>query len=241
MDIKKLLNSKLGDWPELELYIKIITENKNSPKMDGLTEAHHILPKSIFPEFSNLRKNPWNKINLSFYKHLEAHYYLCCSGHYKMVNTFKLMSNIDNLNLSKSELENTLKWFSMTKALIFNETSKKSKENWADADFRNKTQKSIAVAMKTNKVRNEISKSLSEMWENPTFKDERSQAIKSGKRDKHSVPEFGMFSLNGELIKTFTYVPDVKEALCRNISTSSIHGCLNGKFKTAYNYIWRYL
>ena len=151
------------------------------------------------------------------------------------------MSNIDNLNLSKSELENTLKWFSVTKALIFNETSKKSKENWADADFRNKTQKSIATAMKTHKVRNEISKSLSEMWENPTFKDERSLAIKSGKRNKHSVPEFGMFSLNGELIKTFTYVPDVKEALCRNISTSSIHGCLNGKFKTAYNYIWRYL
>ena len=37
---------------------------------------HHILPKSIFPEFKDLRDNPWNGVRLSFRHHFVAHMFL---------------------------------------------------------------------------------------------------------------------------------------------------------------------
>ena len=40
------------------------------------TEQHHILPRCIFPNYKNTKLFPWNIVNLSYAKHLEAHQYL---------------------------------------------------------------------------------------------------------------------------------------------------------------------
>lgn len=42
----------------------------------GGEHLHHILPKSLFPEFKDLRDNPWNGVRLSFRHHFVAHIFL---------------------------------------------------------------------------------------------------------------------------------------------------------------------
>jgi hypothetical protein len=37
---------------------------------------HHILPVSLFPEYSNLKAFPWNSITLSYQDHVQAHFLL---------------------------------------------------------------------------------------------------------------------------------------------------------------------
>lgn len=39
-------------------------------------EVHHILPRSLFPEFSDLRAFPFNGVNLLYADHVKAHYLL---------------------------------------------------------------------------------------------------------------------------------------------------------------------
>lgn len=55
-------------------YIKLIEHyiNINSE----LSETHHILPKSIFPEYSNLKKHSWNSAKLPIRIHYIAHFIL---------------------------------------------------------------------------------------------------------------------------------------------------------------------
>ncbi len=42
----------------------------------GEEEGHHILPRSIFPEYENAKENEWNLANLKFRDHLTAHWLL---------------------------------------------------------------------------------------------------------------------------------------------------------------------
>ncbi len=59
----------------LKQYIDYCLSNNKNVRIPGVTEHHHILPKSktLFAEFSNLRKNPWNGSHLTFRDHYIAH------------------------------------------------------------------------------------------------------------------------------------------------------------------------
>ena len=54
-------------------YFDLIKENITRNKIKGKTDQHHILPKSIYPEYKNSK---WNKVNLLFEDHFLAHYFL---------------------------------------------------------------------------------------------------------------------------------------------------------------------
>ena len=54
---------------------KCLDKNKNLSD-DIYTETHHILPKSLFPEYKNLKHNPWNGIKLTYRQHYIAHFIL---------------------------------------------------------------------------------------------------------------------------------------------------------------------
>lgn len=79
--------SKLKDPNEIELwysrYIRLIQYSKNI-EFDSHTHKHHILPASLFPEFS---KNKENILILSYRLHFIAHYILM-----KMTKTFEMKS-----------------------------------------------------------------------------------------------------------------------------------------------------
>ena len=55
----KTLDNKYTKW-----YYNIIYKAKDI-KIKNQTELHHILPKSLFPEYKNLKEHSWNGVNLT--------------------------------------------------------------------------------------------------------------------------------------------------------------------------------
>uniref|UniRef100_A0AAU6W3K9 Homing endonuclease n=1 Tax=Pseudomonas phage Cygsa01 TaxID=3138529 RepID=A0AAU6W3K9_9VIRU len=51
-------------------YLKFVLGYKGRPEV---TEHHHILPKSLFPDYRSLSQNPWNGVKLSPRAHYIAH------------------------------------------------------------------------------------------------------------------------------------------------------------------------
>lgn len=61
----------IHDEKYLDLYIEICSCDDES----GYTEAHHILPRSIWPEKADFNKCSENMVKLSYINHVLAHYY----------------------------------------------------------------------------------------------------------------------------------------------------------------------
>lgn len=57
-------------------YLKFIEKFTEQTYIKGKTHNHHILPNSIFPEYTCFKLNPWNKSILSHRSHYIAHYML---------------------------------------------------------------------------------------------------------------------------------------------------------------------
>ncbi len=69
----KLLELDVIDENLLNDYIDFCIDNNEHRKILYTTAIHHILPKSIFPEFKSLKINKWNSTHLTHDKHYIAH------------------------------------------------------------------------------------------------------------------------------------------------------------------------
>lgn len=69
--IEKLRKFKICDEEALKKYIDLVSTDYIG---DEYSESHHILPKSMFPEY---RLSKWNLVRLKFDDHIEAHRLLC--------------------------------------------------------------------------------------------------------------------------------------------------------------------
>ena len=72
------LENKYTRW-----YFNIIYKSDDL-RIKGKTELHHVLPKSMFPEYKNLREHSWNGVYLTAREHFICHWLLT-----KMVITTK--------------------------------------------------------------------------------------------------------------------------------------------------------
>ena len=72
--IEKFKNVKNVYW--LNRYIKFIEVFKLNEEIPGETHNHHILPRSLFPEYIDLKVHIWNKAILKTRAYLIAHYIL---------------------------------------------------------------------------------------------------------------------------------------------------------------------
>ena len=69
-----------------KLYFRIIENSKSKHRVlrkkehknYEYFEAHHILPKSIFPEFKSFKDNGWNKVLLTPREHFICHILIWC-------------------------------------------------------------------------------------------------------------------------------------------------------------------
>jgi len=94
---------KVYSKDKLSKYIDICINKNNFKKIkndDGYsrTACHHILPKSLFPSFSDLLINPWNSTHLYHAEHYYVHWLLCGifgNKNYKMNEAFLKMHNCD--------------------------------------------------------------------------------------------------------------------------------------------------
>lgn len=81
----------------LNNYINFCLDNNNFDIIEG--ENHHILPRSIFPEYENSLEFPKNITRLSYSNHLIAHYMLSLSiNSFEMLHAFNMMNNFYNKN-----------------------------------------------------------------------------------------------------------------------------------------------
>ena len=73
-------------------YLKFIQIcNAANIDYDGIMEKHHILPTSLFPEYSSLKLHPWNMVRLTPRQHFIAHWMLAKLYGGKMWYAFNMM------------------------------------------------------------------------------------------------------------------------------------------------------
>lgn len=135
----------------LNRYIKLITHYTTVPHggQHERHERHHILPKSIFPEFV---ATDWNIVSLPLRAHYIAHYFLykCLGG--SQSQAFKLMSS--RLDKKSSRLYEAAKiyhsdWLTHNNP---NKDGSHSKQAWANATAeRRKKQSELMTALNRQK------------------------------------------------------------------------------------------
>ena len=108
-DIYALLSSKPHNVHYLIRYCNFILKVRPT---NNLTEKHHILPRSIFPEYKNFKKFSWNKVLLTERENKIAHKILAkvfidVDARYKMMCAAILMnvhSKTDKTEYFSSEI-----------------------------------------------------------------------------------------------------------------------------------------
>lgn len=116
MSIYKSLSDLPHNPHYLKRYISFIEH------FDGTGNVkHHILPKSLFPEFSSLKENPWNQSRLSHRAHYVAHWLLWKAlSSEKMFFSFWAMTNKDKQKINSKTYaqlrEQHTQWNKETKA-----------------------------------------------------------------------------------------------------------------------------
>ena len=73
INIETFKNYKVVDKKKLGEYIDLCSSKKDNKKIKFKTELHHILPKALFPIFSDLKENIWNGVYLTYKDHYIAH------------------------------------------------------------------------------------------------------------------------------------------------------------------------
>lgn len=100
--------------------------DKNTIKTKNKTSHHHILPKAPllpFTNYSNLDKNPWNGVHLTYENHYIAHLLLTDAiHHYSIRNAFMLMNNCDTslrgIKVDPKEYDRVMREYIENKTLI---------------------------------------------------------------------------------------------------------------------------
>lgn len=89
----------------IKRYVKFISTIQESEE----GEEHHILPKSLFPEYSDFRLYPENKKKLSYKAHYIAHLILWKALGGKMAHAFQMMTVGRTVKVKNSNLYNRLR------------------------------------------------------------------------------------------------------------------------------------
>lgn len=76
--IYSILESKPHNKHYLKRYIKFIDHCSELDNSNSMTVGHHICPKakSLFPEYRDFKKHPWNEVRLTEDQHFIAHWIL---------------------------------------------------------------------------------------------------------------------------------------------------------------------
>ena len=97
LDIRFFKNLKIISKTKLQEYLDFCNSHKLEHAIKFKTELHHVLPKSLFEEYSDLNIHKWNGINLLHKDHYIAHSLLAESlNEPKIVLAWWCMNNLNN-------------------------------------------------------------------------------------------------------------------------------------------------
>jgi len=95
--LEKFSSMKINE-SEMIVYVKFCKDNAIS-KIKGETSHHHILPVSLFKQYSDLKLNAWNGVHLTYANHYKAHYLLTKAiDDFGQLSAFVKMNNCDIKN-----------------------------------------------------------------------------------------------------------------------------------------------
>lgn len=92
---------------KLKDYVDFCMNNNQKSIIPSKTSHHHILPNKLFPEYSDLKENPWNGAHLLYSDHYYAHWLLTeAIDNYSVLFSFCAMHSKDLVNkqLPKEDL-----------------------------------------------------------------------------------------------------------------------------------------
>lgn len=180
-----MIYTKLREWLPDDLYSEYVDIIKASPKTKH-TEKHHILPRSIFPEFEH---DPENIVELDIMNHLMAHRTLAKTKDHKMVLAFFMMFTYEHKRyseLSKQDQQQVLEEkVNARKAMrLVKKEQMKGKYNGENNPFYGKTHS------------DEVKKKLSSVHKGKKLSPEHLKnlvaAHKGKKREKVACPHCGI-------------------------------------------------
>lgn len=156
IDIYNILSSKPHNTHYLNRYYKFILSFQHQIKIEGVTELHHICPKSkkLFPEYSKLKDHIWNGVHLTFRQHYIAHLLLWKTYHGEQTQAFRLMclrSNTSNVKQSKLYEKVKLECISNLKTNNPNASGYYSKQSWKQSSDARKINQS-KIMSNNNKI-----------------------------------------------------------------------------------------
>lgn len=104
-NVKQTLLQHKGfiDNEYLELYCRLVEQNGRTPMLGGLTNKHHIIPRSWFKlNHEEVDNSPSNLVNLVYRNHVLAHYYLalCTENELQFANELALICLVSRKQLS---------------------------------------------------------------------------------------------------------------------------------------------
>lgn len=172
-------------------YRSIVENSVERNRNEKYTENHHILPGSIFPEFSDLSKHKWNNAKLTFREHFIAHRLLtkCMIQIYhqmQMVSAIIWFSGNDKINSRQfyivrksARLANILRWqdleYKKSHSLKMKEVSNKPEVRknksiaamklYEDPNFR----RMKIDSLNKPEVKAKIRQKAKEQWRDPQF------------------------------------------------------------------------
>lgn len=131
-----ILKTTFPKWEGVNRYIEFI-ETNSTKYLKGHTQAHHILPKSIFPEYN---KNALNIVHLTHYNHFIAHVILAETNDYRMLQAINRMYNSGEIY---KDFEELAKLYSNISIEISKSISVKMKEYYSNPINRIKSSKAV--------------------------------------------------------------------------------------------------
>jgi len=141
--LQKFLNSdtRIKSQEKLKQYIEYCINNKKV-KIKSKTSYHHVLPQALFPEYKNLKENPWNGAHLLHSDHYYAHWLLTeAINDYGQLSAFCAMHNKD-MKLGKIEEKDLISHEEFQKKM--EERGNKHSLLWLDEEYKEKTSNKIS-------------------------------------------------------------------------------------------------
>jgi len=179
----QFLNNKYTRW-----YFNIIYR-ANDVKIANETEHHHVLPKSLCPEYKNLFKHNWNGVHLTHREHFICHWLLTKmitnKSKYAMINALSMMRADPRQNRYQSMI--TARVFAKIKKELNIHKSNQTKKQWAnksqdekDAIFKRASNShKINWENKSQYGKDEYARKFKEIWNNKPKEEKEIHAQRS--------------------------------------------------------------
>jgi hypothetical protein len=146
-------------------YIKIVQFLQKRKIIPDVIELHHILPECLFPEYSDFKVYPENRLQVTPREHFILHWILSKAYGGKLLYAYNMMANSFSKTHSRSYFISRSMYENLRREMILNNPSKtdevklkisqKAKTRWKNKEFKDKQLKRLSSYDNRNMIFNQ--------------------------------------------------------------------------------------